>query len=150
MEYRLDSLFDAALGLELWLLDNKKAFPAEAVTQKCQRLGEIAKMATLKTLNAEDAYWELAGCTTSYTERRPERVEAAKTKLYISERIVAVSAAGRYHQRYRVGGNHRVSAHGGSARRENRRARGGGEDSTDDRVENFDEKVDLYITAALR
>jgi|TARA_B100000683_G_scaffold247886_1_gene260662 hypothetical protein len=61
VEYRLDSLFDAALGLELWLLDNKKAFPAEAVTQKCQRLGEIAKMATLKTLNAEDAYWELAG-----------------------------------------------------------------------------------------
>ena len=35
---RVDSLFDAALGLELWLQANSKAFPADAVKQKVERL----------------------------------------------------------------------------------------------------------------
>lgn len=55
------SLFDAALGLDLWLSANKKSFPADAVRQKCERLGEIMRLACAGTLHAEDAYWELAG-----------------------------------------------------------------------------------------
>lgn len=63
-EHILDSLFDAALGLELWLKRNSKAFPAEAVTQKVTRLGDIAKMAVDGKLDSTSAYWELAGLYT--------------------------------------------------------------------------------------
>jgi hypothetical protein len=60
----LDSLFDAAIGLELWVKRNSKAFPAAAVTQKVERLGEIATLACDDKLDAEHAYWELAGLYT--------------------------------------------------------------------------------------
>ena len=60
-EHTLGSLFDAALGLELWLKRNSKAFPAAAVAQKVERLGEIAQLACEDKLDAECAYWELAG-----------------------------------------------------------------------------------------
>jgi hypothetical protein len=60
----VDSLFDAALGLELWLRSNSKAFPADAVKQKVERLGDICKMCADGTLNGEEAYWELAGLYT--------------------------------------------------------------------------------------
>lgn len=60
----LDSLYDAALGLELWLRTNSSAFPSAAVKQKTERLGEIATQATRGTLDADAAYWELAGLYT--------------------------------------------------------------------------------------
>lgn len=60
-KHRLDSLFDAALGLELWLQANSKAFPADAVKQKVERLREIATLCVENKLDAEEAYWELAG-----------------------------------------------------------------------------------------
>ena len=60
----LDSLYDAALGLELWLRTNSSAFPSAAVKQKTERLVEIATQATRGTLDADAAYWELAGLYT--------------------------------------------------------------------------------------
>ena len=60
-KHRLDSLFDAAIGLELWLQANSKAFPADAVKQKVERLREIATLCVENKLDADEAYWELAG-----------------------------------------------------------------------------------------
>jgi len=60
----VSSLFDASIALELWLTNNSKAFPSAAVTQKCERLREIASQACDKTIDSDRAYWELAGLYT--------------------------------------------------------------------------------------
>ena len=85
----IDNLFDAALGLDLWLVENKKSFPADAVRQKCERLGEIMKQATSGTLNAEEAYWELAGLyIIVHREASKEELKLSKPVFVLPNRLL--------------------------------------------------------------
>lgn len=91
--HAIDNLFDAALGLDLWLVNNKKSFPADAVRQKCERLGEIMKQATSGTLNAEEAYWELAGLyIIVHREASKEELKLSKPAFILPDRLLPALA----------------------------------------------------------